>query len=165
MHFSCPRTTTTSTIIQAQDPHHPPCQGQGGKVKACEAALAQQGPLLSQGKMHMGILPRGRGESISTCLDRNLADTPHCPYLGPRQQIHCWQAMGADNVLLRGIAKGVKEPLHHIPAPKSPRPPPPGYHLETMTTIGEYLKSGVIRHLTPKEVVNTNYWVLKGSNA
>ena len=107
----------------------------------------------------MGILPRGRGESISTCLDRNLADTPHCPYLGPRQQIHCWQAMGADNVLLRGIAKGVKAPLHHIPAPKSPRPPPPGYHQETMTTIGEYLKSGVIRHLTPKEVVNTKYWV------
>ena len=96
---------------------------------------------------------------LSQALDSNNINTPTCPFLGPRQHIQEWKALGADNVLLQGIQKGVQAPLHQVPTPKKPRASTLEHYQETMTTIGECLNNGVIRHLTPEEEARTKYWV------
>ena len=50
-------------------------------------------------------------------LDNNNMATPDCPYLGPRFQENVRQQLGADPVLLAGIRKGVKAPMHSAPTP------------------------------------------------
>ena len=62
--------------------------------------------------------------------------------MGPRKKIQEWIALGADNVLLQVLRKGINAPLHAVPQPRAARK----YHNEEslMTTIGEYLEAGVI---------------------
>ena len=59
--------------------------------------------------------------------------------------------MGADNVLLQGIKKGVGAPLLHIPTTRHPKRVKPEDQEAMMTTIGEYLDTGAIRTLTHKK--------------
>ena len=104
-----------------QSPKHPErARAKVAGEKACEGAQAQQSPQLSQGRTKVGHLFTGLSNGLSQALDRNNFATPTCPFLGPRQCIQQWQALGADNVLLQGIKKGVHAPLHQVPSPKTP---------------------------------------------
>ena len=66
--------------------------------------------------------------------------------------------MGAGNVLLQGIKKGVGAPLLHIPTTRHPKRVNPEDQEAMMTTIEEYLDTGVIRPLTFQELASTKVW-------
>ena len=96
--------------------------------------------------------------TVVEALRRNQKGTPvSCAYLGPLQSLPKWEALGADKVLLQGIAHGVQAPLHSIPKPLPPRTFPE--HPSMTTTIGEYSHEGAIRGLTSDEAARTRYWV------
>ena len=90
-------------------------------------------------------------------MDSNQKQAPSCPFLGPRQCLPAWVELGVDKVLLTGIARGVAAPLHGIPAPNHAKPGP--WSKEVGETIGDYLRTGVIRELHATERARTNFWV------
>ncbi len=79
------------------------------------------------------------------------------PYQGPQQHIQAWRELGADNVLLQGIAKGVTSPLLGAPAPVRSRPIPDQDAVSK--AVGEYLEQGVIKILPDVDRARTRYWV------
>lgn len=122
------------------------------EAKACDGAQVLPSPLQHLGNQTVGTL--------SQSLDKNILTTPNCPYLGPRQCIQQWQQLGADKVLIQGIMKGVRAPLHSVPPPLPAGRDKSHPFGEQMTkTIGEYLANGIIRPLTATESQNTRHWV------
>jgi hypothetical protein len=77
---------------------------------------------------------------------------------GLRERLHHWQELGADNVLLAAIKKGIKSPLTKVPTPNNP-------HLtkedanKLNKTLQEYVDQKVIRPLSLQEQQATKYWV------
>ena len=96
--------------------------------------------------------------ALLAAMEINRISNPVCPYLEPRHHIQEWQSMGADNVLLQGIKKGVGAPLLHIPTTRYPKRVKPEDQEASMTTIGEYLDTGAIRTLTVQEEMRTKVW-------
>ena len=102
------------------------------------------------------------GENRKEAMLQNQAAAPMCQFMGPQKNIHSWEQLGADKVLLEAIRKGIKAPLHQIPGPsknKKLQCTTP-QHLEQLTrTIGEYCQTGAIRKLTSDEQARTKTWV------
>ena len=94
---------------------------------------------------------------MSQALDDNNLTTPKCPYLGPREKIKQWEAIGADKVLMHGIKKGVKTPMHAAPPPQQPRAM--GDVPKMTATIGQYLANNTIQSLPPEKARQTRFWV------
>ena len=94
---------------------------------------------------------------MSQALDENTSATPKCPYLGPRRRIKQWEAIGADKVLIQGIKKGVKTPMHAAPPPQSPKAL--GDMQKIQATIGQYLENDTIQKLPADKARKTRFWV------
>jgi hypothetical protein len=116
---------------------------------AFEGAQTLHSPQQGLGSQSVGTL--------SEVLDRNALSSPTFPFMGPRKKIQAWIALGADNVLLQVLKKGINAPLHAVPQPRAARK----YHNEESltTTIGEYLEAGIIRELTKEEKKRTKFWI------
>ena len=114
----------------------------------------------------------GQGATLLQALDRNNQSTPSCPYMGPRQHIANWKLLMSDPVLLQGIAKGVKAPMHSVPGPKPPRQ----YKVNaiangkkvnaianwteaTAAAVQQYLDKGVLQPLSEDVQSRVRYWV------
>ena len=95
--------------------------------------------------------------SLSDELLRNDIDINYTPlYLGPRTHIANWEALGADNVLLTAIRRGVRAPLLKIPDPLAPRCVQPQ---SLQNTIQKYAEEQGIRKMTTEETQRTKFWV------
>ena len=143
-----PSPTTTSGSPQANKARAR-ARARAKATTAFEGAQTLQSPQQGLGSQSVGTL--------SEVLDRNALSSPTCPFMGPRTKIQEWIALGADNVLLQVLRKGINAPLHAVPQPRAARK----YHNEEslMTTIGEYLEAGVIRKLTKEEAKRTRFWI------
>ena len=95
--------------------------------------------------------------SVRQAMDRNQQCCPRCPFQGPRKNIDYWKKIGADNVLIQGILKGVAAPLHQVPKQQSPMQANGEDQLQP--TIMEYLETNAIRPLTKEEVDRTRSWI------
>ena len=95
--------------------------------------------------------------SFQMAMDKNQQCSPSCPFQGPRDRIDQWRRLGADNVLIMGIQKGVAAPMHKVPNPQPARAIN-GEELLT-TTISEYLATGAIRPLQLEEFKRTKSWI------
>jgi hypothetical protein len=78
------------------------------------------------------------------------------PFLGPRKCISVWEALGADQTILKVIRQGVRLSLTCLPPP-TPRTPMLLQELENQ--MEEYIQLGVARPLTQMETQSTRCWV------
>ena len=75
------------------------------------------------------------------------------PCLGPRSRLSAWEELGADKVLIRAIAEGVRLPLNGMPPPSVRRPVDDAL----LQTLAEYESIGVVRRMTQEEQLATKY--------
>ena len=79
-------------------------------------------------------------------------------HLGPRSRLSAWRALGADNVLLSALERGIKAPLKQVPLPLH-RPCSRQDIQDLMPTIQEYLDTGAIQEMSLQDAALTKYWV------
>jgi hypothetical protein len=95
-------------------------------------------------------------QPLHLCLQANQ-DLPQIQFLGPRNNLQQWSDLGASQVLLAAIAKGVRAPITQIPPPTIRLPPVDPQQAQPV--IDEYLEIGAIRKLTQAETTRTQNWV------
>ena len=78
------------------------------------------------------------------------------PYLGPRNFLSNWVALGADKTLLSVIRTGVRIPLTQMPPPNPRCPASPR---EVQAELENYVRLGVAKNLSSEEVQRTKCWV------
>ena len=123
-----------------------------------DGARAHCPPPVNPGTTYVGLL------HLQFEMQQNLHAANRCQHLGPIDNINRWIDLGADRVLLQAIRKGIRAPMHQIPAPNTQNTKNLGgsgksEQQSLMTTIGEYLSTGAVRALTDEEFRRTRYWV------
>ena len=133
---------------------HPQTSKARARVRAKATTAFEGAQTLHSQQQGLGSQSVG---TLAEALDRNALSSPTCPFVGPRQSIPEWEKLGAENVLLQVLKKGINAPLHAVPQPRAATK----YHNEEslMTTIGEYLEAGVIRELTKEEEERKRFWI------
>jgi hypothetical protein len=123
-------------------------------VEAVDVAVPNSGVMGRRGPA--GPCKPSMDLSITALVQRNaeLQQQFKSPFLGPRHFIQTWAAIGADSVLLKVIAQGVRVAIHQMP--KGSMVPMAKSDLDD--TLKEYHQLGVIRPLSDSERIQTRVW-------
>ena len=125
-----------------------------------EGGRSQQPPLslASNPLMAASLVNHVQAMSLQGAIASNVARAVNPQYLGVRQCLGVWRALGADPVLLRAIQVGVRAPLSLVPRSQDREIKIQDIEI-VKACVQDYLEQGAVMPLGQAQASQTKYWV------